>query len=134
MKLNPAHYRIRFLLDLVYIFVIPVSFLSLCLSYFQVHVGFLSIPIHLGFILLWAVGKGRYAEARQDREAISMGAKPIPRVIGKWPGNVDVLLKMMGAFKNSYILDVYLQLFEEYQCTTLNLRILWRDNVCKSSC
>jgi hypothetical protein len=36
---------------------------------------------------------------------------------------------MMHAFTTSYVLDVYLQLFEEYQCTTLNLRILWRDNV-----
>ncbi|KAJ3512593.1 hypothetical protein NLJ89_g3431 [Agrocybe chaxingu] len=35
----------------------------------------------------------------------------------------------MRAFKTSYVLDVYLQLFEEYQCTTLNTRILWRDNI-----
>ncbi|KIK65139.1 hypothetical protein GYMLUDRAFT_39531 [Collybiopsis luxurians FD-317 M1] len=36
---------------------------------------------------------------------------------------------MLRAFKTSYILDVYLQLFEEYQCTTLNTRILWTDNI-----
>ncbi|KAF8900848.1 cytochrome P450 [Gymnopilus junonius] len=36
---------------------------------------------------------------------------------------------MMGSFKTSYVLDVYLQLFEEYQSTTLNLRVLWRDNI-----
>ena len=63
----------------------------------------------------------------QDR--YQMGAREIPRVVGKWPGNIDVLFKMMKAFKTSYILDVYLQLFEEYQCTTLNTRILWSDMV-----
>ncbi|GAW02064.1 cytochrome P450 monooxygenase CYP63 [Lentinula edodes] len=36
---------------------------------------------------------------------------------------------MLRAFKTSYILDVYLQLFEEYQCTTLNTRILWTDHI-----
>jgi hypothetical protein len=46
-----------------------------------------------------------------------------------WPGNLDILLSMMRAFRKSYILDVYLNLFEEYQCTTLNLNILWVDNV-----
>ncbi|KAG6837575.1 hypothetical protein H0H93_006989 [Arthromyces matolae] len=58
-----------------------------------------------------------------------LGAKPIPRVVGKWPGNVDVLLKMLKAFKTAYVVDVYLQLFEEYQSTTLNLYILWADQI-----
>ena len=58
-----------------------------------------------------------------------MGAKPIKRIRGKWPGNIDVLFRMMKAFKTSYIMDVYLELFQEYQCTTLNTRILWVDQV-----
>lgn len=29
----------------------------------------------------------------------------------------------------SYLLDVYLDLFKEYRCTTLNLRILWVDQI-----
>lgn len=57
----------------------------------------------------------------------------IPHVVGKWPGNIDILLRMMKAFKTAYILDVYLDLFEEYQCTTLNTRILWVDQVCATA-
>jgi hypothetical protein len=65
----------------------------------------------------------------QEKEARLLGARLIPCVVGKWPGNIDVLLDMMRAFKSSYVLDVYLQLFEEYQCTTINTRILWSDTV-----
>jgi hypothetical protein len=36
---------------------------------------------------------------------------------------------MIRAFKTSYVGDVYLQLFEEYKTTTLNLRVLWSDTV-----
>ncbi|TFY66527.1 hypothetical protein EVG20_g4563 [Dentipellis fragilis] len=53
----------------------------------------------------------------------------IPRVVGKWPGNIDLLLHMLRAGKTSYIQQVYLALFEEYQCTTLNTRILWMDQI-----
>lgn len=36
---------------------------------------------------------------------------------------------MMKSFGKSYIMDIYLELFEEYQTTTLNTRILWSDNI-----
>jgi ABC-type Fe3+-siderophore transport system permease subunit len=29
----------------------------------------------------------------QDREARRLGARPIPRIKGKWPGNIDVLVE-----------------------------------------
>ena len=128
--MKPRSYRIRLLSDLLQVIGVPVCLLSVFVSIFRYRLGPLSIPIHLAFILLLATLKGVYSETRQDSEALSLGARPIPRVVGKWPGNVDILLRMMGAFKTSYVLDVYLQLFEEYQSTTLNLRILWRDNVC----
>jgi hypothetical protein len=128
--MNPSNYRARVVLDIFHIFVVPTVVLSLVLSFFKYRLGLLSLPIHLCFVVLWAATKGVLSEAKQDREARSLGARSIPRVVGKWPGNVDVLLRMMRAFKTSYILDVYLELFEEYQCTTLNTRILWCDNVC----
>ncbi|KAF8811334.1 cytochrome P450 monooxygenase CYP63 [Phlegmacium glaucopus] len=127
--MNPANYRARFLLDLFRVFILPIVVLSLVLSALHCRPGFFSIPLHLVFILSWAIVKGAYEESRHDRDAKSLGAKAIPRVVGKWPGNVDLLFRMMRAFDSSYILDVYLQLFEEYQCTTLNLRILWCDNI-----
>jgi len=127
--MNPANYRARVLFDLFHIFVVPVVVLSLVLSFFKYRLGLLSLPTHLCFVVLWAATKGALSQAKQDREARSLGAKPIPRIVGKWPGNLDVLLRMMRAFKTSYVLDVYLELFEEYQCTTLNTRILWCDMV-----
>jgi hypothetical protein len=131
--MNPANYRARVFLDIFHILVVPVVVLSLVLSFFKCRLGFLSLPTHLCFVVLWAATKGVLSQAKQDRDALSLGARPIPRVVGKWPGNLDVLLRMMHAFKTSYVLDVYLQLFEEYQCTTLNTRILWCDNVCNFS-
>ncbi|KIM44015.1 hypothetical protein M413DRAFT_67983 [Hebeloma cylindrosporum] len=127
--MNPANYRARVLLDLFHILVVPAVALSLVLSFFQCRLGFLSLPTHLCFIVLWAATKGVLSQAKQDREARSLGARSIPRVVGKWPGNIDVLLRMMHAFKTSYVLDVYLELFEEYQCTTLNIPILWSNNI-----
>lgn len=127
--MNPANYRARILLDLFHTFLLPTLLLSLIFSIFNYTPGLFSIPLHLIFILAWVTSKGAYSESCHDREAKSLGAKPIPRVVGKWPGNIDILFTMMRAFPTSYVLDVYLQLFEEYQCTTLNLRIFWRDSV-----
>lgn len=127
--MNPANYRARFLLDLFQTFVLPTLVLSFGFSVFHYRAGLFSVPLHLLFILSWATTRGACSELWHDREAKSLGAKPIPRVVGKWPGNIDILFTMMRAFTTSYVLDVYLQLFEEYQCTTLNLRILWRDSV-----
>ena len=127
--MNPANHRARLLLDLFHLFVLPTLVLSLLLSLFPFRTAFLSIPLHLVFIFIWVTLKVAYSELWHDRQAKSLGAKRIPRVVGKWPGNLDILFRMMRAFSTSYVLDVYLQLFEEYQCTTLNLRILWINNV-----
>ncbi|KAF8151560.1 cytochrome P450 monooxygenase CYP63 [Crassisporium funariophilum] len=127
--MDPANYRARLLLDILRILVLPVFVLSAALSFFRCGLGLLSIPVHITFIVFWATIRGAYSDSKHDREARSLGAKAIPRVMGKWPANIDILLRMMRAFKTSYVLDVYLQLFEEYQCTTLNTNILWRDNI-----
>jgi hypothetical protein len=36
---------------------------------------------------------------------------------------------MLQSYKTSYLVDSYLDLFKKYQSTTLNLRILWVDQV-----
>ena len=131
--MNPARYRIRLVLDICRTVCLPVFVFSLGLNIAQKHLGFLTIPSHVLFITLWASVKTVLWNHIQDREARRLGAKRIPQVVGKWPGNIDILLKMLRAFKTSYVLDVYLNLFEEYRCTTLNTRILWTDNVRNSS-
>lgn len=127
--MDPANYRARLLIDFFQTFALPTVVLSLAFSIFRYRAGLFTVPFYLIFILSWIIIRGACLVSWHDRQAKSLGAKPIPRVVGKWPGNIDLLFKMMRAFTTSYILDVYLQLFEEYQCTTLNLRILWCDNV-----
>ncbi|KAF8063490.1 cytochrome P450 monooxygenase CYP63 [Lyophyllum atratum] len=127
--MNPARYRVRLCLDLCRTIVLPVLVLSVVLRFFQTRLGSFAVPVHLGFVIAWASAKGAISKRLQDREAARLGAKSIPRIVGKWPGNIDILVKMLKAFKTSYVLDVYLKLFEEYECTTLNTRILWSDHI-----
>ncbi|KAF9445140.1 cytochrome P450 monooxygenase CYP63 [Macrolepiota fuliginosa MF-IS2] len=129
LSLQPENFRARLVVDLVSALAIPSTLLYASLRYSGIRLGFWSVLVYPLFILCWATTKGAYSSYKQRQLADQLGARTVPCVVGKWPGNVDVLLKMMCAFKTSYVLDVYLQLFEEYQCTTLNLRILWADNI-----
>ena len=58
-----------------------------------------------------------------------MGAKPITRVRGRWPGNLDVVLRLLKSFESGYVLQGFADLFTEYGCTTLNTRFFWDDQV-----
>ncbi|EKM74893.1 hypothetical protein AGABI1DRAFT_80614 [Agaricus bisporus var. burnettii JB137-S8] len=129
LSAHPANFRARLLKDLFVAFAIPSAVLYALLLVNNIRLGLFAPPVYFLFFLGWATSKGAYSTYRQRKLAEQLGSKPIPCVVGKWPGNLDILLKMIGAFKTSYILDVYLQLFEEHQCTTLNLRILWGDNI-----
>lgn len=128
--MKPGCYRVRLLRDLCRAILVPSASLWIALRLLDIHLGpILSIPVYLAFLVLWGVVKGVLGNLAHKRAAQQLGAQPIRQVVGKWPGNIDVLLRMMKAFKTSYVLDVYLQLFEEYQCTTLNTRILWVDHI-----
>lgn len=130
MWLNPRFYRLRLFFDILRIFVVPSLILSELCRRTNVRLGFLALPAHFLAIILWGCIRNVYYDINQVREAKRMGAKPVPRIKGKWPGNIDVLLRMMKAFKTAYLMDVYLELFQEYKCSTLNTRILWVDQVC----
>lgn len=129
MWLDASHFRMRLFLDFLRIVVLPCLVLVQVCQYFKMKLGLLSIPAYPISIVLWGCLRNTWYDIRQEIESKTLGAKPIKRVKGKWPGNVDVMLRMMKAFKTSYIMDVYLGLFQEYQCTTLNTRILWVDQV-----
>jgi len=127
--MKPGNYRARLAGDIFSVLILPLLAFRFVRSTFDLWPGLAAYPAGFAFVLFWAAGKSVYSETLQRWEARSLGTRPIPRVAGRWPGNVDILFKMMRAFKTSYVLDVYRELFEEYQTTTLNLRILWRDNV-----
>jgi hypothetical protein len=127
---SPGRYRVRFLVDTFEVIVLPVALLRLMLWWFDIHPPFHQvIPLYPASIAICKIATVLWRSLQQSREARSLNARQVPRVVGKWPGNFDILLRMIRAFKTSYVGDVYLQLFEEYQTTTLNLRVLWSDTV-----
>lgn len=124
-----ANYRFRILKDIFQALVAPPVLVSLCHGTFNLRFGWWSIPVYLLAIPLAAIIRVQYSDFVQAREARRLGARPIPRVVGKWPGNIDVMLKLKKGLASQYIYEPFLDLFEEYQCTTLNTRFLWVDNV-----
>lgn len=127
--MNPHQYRTRFLLDISKIFIVPTILLSICLRLATIDLGLSRIPSYILFGVFIFSARVQLDTLKKRRDAYQFNARPIPCVVGKWPGNVDIMLKMLKAFKAAYIQEVYLSLFEEYQCTTLNLRVLWSDQV-----
>lgn len=127
--MNPHQYRTRFLLDISKIFIVPSILLSICLRLATIDLGLSRIPSYILFSVFIFAARVQLDTLKKRRDAYQFNARPIPCVVGKWPGNVDIMLKMLKAFKAAYIQEVYLSLFEEYQCTTLNLRVLWSDQV-----
>lgn len=127
LNMHPSNFRLRLLFDFLKILVLPsVLFHLISTRLLEKPLG---APSYIAFITCWSIGKTFLREALLRVERRRLGAREIPCIRGAWPGNIDILLKMLHAFKTSYIGDVYLQLFEEYQCTTLNTRILWTDHV-----
>jgi len=122
-------FRRRIIKDILRAIVLPPLILSALTHLLHVRLRWWSLPAYPLSILLAAIVRVQYTQLVQRREAEQLGARLIPRVVGKWPGNIDVMFKTRKAFASSYIYNPYLELFEEYQCTTLNTRFLWMDNV-----
>ena len=123
------HYNIRMFFDICRGSIFPAILVASVIFYTDIRIGYQAIPLYIFFVLVCAAMRILFSEVIHHREANRLRAKPIPRVIGKWPGNVDVFLKMLRSARTSYLVNSYLELFEEYQATTLNLRILWVDQV-----
>ncbi|KAH9979194.1 cytochrome P450 monooxygenase CYP63 [Russula compacta] len=123
-------YRSRILLSLARALIAPPLITSLVLRlvcpsaplWYHVLLAFLCIPIA-------TVLRSRYTLWSQDREAARMGAHPITRVCGRWPGNLDIVLRLLKSFERDYVLQAFADLFAEYGCTTLNTRIFWSDQI-----
>ncbi|KAH9927640.1 cytochrome P450 [Fomitopsis serialis] len=122
-----SFYRVRLFKDFVRIVVVPWATLFALLRTTEVRLGLLAVPAHVVFIVFWAYTRLQYADWMHRRDARRMGARPIPRVRGRWPGNLDIYLQLLKAYHTTYLGSFHLKLFEEYHTTTLNLRLLWQD-------
>ena len=126
---NNANFRLRIARDVFRLLFVPPLALFIVVHVSHVRLGWWTPAAYILSIVLAAIGRVQYIDLVQRREAKQFGARLIPKVVGKWPGNIDVLLKLKKGLTNGYIYQAYLELFEEYQCTTLNTRFLWMDNV-----
>ncbi|EJD42063.1 cytochrome P450 monooxygenase CYP63 [Auricularia subglabra TFB-10046 SS5] len=80
----------------------------------------LSIPSY------WTV-RNAIKEWLTDREAAKLGAQPIPKVRGKWPGGLDNVLEFARAYETEYGTLEFRRFFEERKATTLMFNMLWQD-------
>jgi hypothetical protein len=78
-------------------------------------------------LVLYNVFRVQYDDWFHRREAGRLGARLVPRVEGKWIGNLDLLLKKDP--KIPYLGQRLEDMFDELDTKTLNMRILWTDNV-----
>jgi len=124
-----SHVRARFLKSTFRNCVLPAAVVAAALRFAHIELGYFTIPVYIGTIILLACARNIYNSHIQEREASRLGARTIPRVVGKWPGNIDIVLRLVADLKSGYMQDVFLELFHEYQCTTLNLRIFWMDKL-----
>ena len=124
-----SRFRLRIMQDFIRIFVLPTTVLTLGLKLAGLRLGLLVVPSYPVFVILCAVARDWYTQFTQRREAYRMGGRLAPQVKGKWPGNIDILFRIKNAAHNDYLCQGLLDLFHEYQSTTLNLRILGADLV-----
>ena len=121
-------YRKRILLSFAKALIVPPLFTCLVLRFTSLSLWFY-LPLALLSIPLGVVLRSNHTIWSQDREAARLGAQPITRVCGRWPGNLDVVLRMLKSFESDYVLQGFAVLFDEYGCTTLNTRFFWDDQV-----
>ena len=48
---------------------------------------------------------------------------------GRLPGGIDLIIRVLANLQRGYLHDIFLEWFEEYQSTTINLRIFGIDKV-----
>src|ERR1700761_8163573 len=94
-------FRRRFILHTV----VPVLGLPLCLPLVLRSLGLLSatwwemILLELMSVILWNTARVQWDNLRQQREAKRLGGRMVPRYKGRWPGNLDLLIKLQKTEK-----------------------------------
>ena len=124
-----SRYRLRLFWDVVRIVLVPTCIFMGVRSAVGYKLGCLTPLAWLGFVLVASYIRVQYRDYSRRVQARQFGAKLPVEVVGKWPGNIDILIAVGRAACTRYPGTFYLQLFEKYQTTTLNLKLLWSDLV-----
>ena len=123
-----SRYRLRLFWDFVRIVLVPSLFFAAIICSRGV-LCWIAPFAWLAFLVVSAFARLQYHAYKLRAEAHRRGGRLPPQVVGKWPGNIDILIKLGIAARTRYPGSFYLALFEEYKSTTLNLRLLWSDLV-----
>lgn len=122
-----SRYRLRVFGDFVRIVLAPSFVFWSAVQILKLRLGLLSPAAWLTFLFAASYARVQYRGFLQRQEARRRGGVLPPEVVGRWPGNIDILIKLGKASLTAYPGSFYLDLFEEYQSTTLNLKLLWSD-------
>jgi hypothetical protein len=129
-----SNFRSRFLLNvLVPYFILPIIIAIAALHLLKPTISLhplLQIPLVILSIPVTNVIRVNYNDFFRRREARRLGAEMIPRVKTKWPGNIDLVIRMIRKPRTEYILEPILALMKEYKSNTINMGIFWGDQVC----
>ncbi|KAF7314609.1 Cytochrome P450 [Mycena kentingensis (nom. inval.)] len=80
-----------------------------------------SIPLYVAFRI-------RSRDRKQAADAKAMGARLIPRVQGRWPGNLDVMLRTMKSSLHGYPGQTMSEFVEELG-PVINISMFWTDHI-----
>ncbi|CAE7113403.1 unnamed protein product [Rhizoctonia solani] len=100
------NHRLVWLTSLARFIGYPAFVLTAALRLVDVHPGsillcglyVIVIPIFWGF-------RNTVRDASRARTANRLGARIVPRVKGKWPGNIDLMIKLVGSLESGYVAE-----------------------------
>jgi hypothetical protein len=124
-----SRYRLRLFGDFVRIVLGPSLIFAAIRSVTNAKLGLLAVPAWLFSLLVASYARVQYRDYKRRITARQMGARLPVEVVGRWPGNIDILIEVGRAARSRYPSTFYHDLFEKYQTTTLNLKLLWSDLV-----
>jgi hypothetical protein len=70
-----------------------------------------------------------YNDVHDRREAARLGARIVPRVQGKWPGNLDIIVDLVTNFTKAYPGDIHLPWLRTTGSNAVDCRFLWQPEI-----
>lgn len=127
-KSSSMHWRTRFLLSTAELVVFPLLLIRFITQYYNLQYS-LPSQILLSFVAIsiYIYLTSRWNQFRIAQEASKLNCRTIPVAKGKWPGNLDLLLRLMRKPRNSYVAAWMYKFFQEHKVDMINLRPLGMD-------
>lgn len=127
---NFNNYRLSLLVIVLRVFVVPCLLAQAVLALSivpTVHDAIKWLVVYpLSIALYWSVRNTLWT-LHDTRDAARRGAHLIPKVHGRWPGGLDLMLYFALEAENGYGTLEFRKFFEDRGATTLNFQMLWHD-------